>query len=297
MSFFRDMFGGASRESSTSSRSSSSADRGSSSGDRPSSIEINGRTVTDPAQIDRIQRNFEASARYAVDAYQREGTPIPPHLRDTVDAQIARGDYGSPSSGSQRGNLLDLFLGPAPGSTASILGTPSPGPTPGPGYYAGLGTPGVARDDTPGNLFTSPAAETPAAEAPPPEDGAPPGYVSPIIPGLLPVAASNVAFNPETQFTFEQYLQQLPGAVAPPQVAPIGLPPINQGLGSLVPPPVGINPPQMGPPVGINPPQMGPPVGINPPQMGPPVGINPPQMGPILYFGPDGQPVYGGIMG
>jgi hypothetical protein len=234
MSFFRDMFGGGRGASRESSRSSSSADRGSSSDDRPSSIEINGRTVTDPAQIDRIQRNREASARYAVDAYQREGAPIPPHLRDTVDAQIARGEYGSPSSGSQRGNLLDLFLGPAPGSTASILGTPSPGPTPGPGYYAGLGTPGVARDDTPNNMFTAPAPQTPpAAEAPASEEGAPPGYVSPIIPGLLPVAASNVAFNPETQFTFEQYLAQMPRPMAPPPIMPLNLAPMGQGIGSL----------------------------------------------------------------
>ena len=146
------------------------ADRGSSSNDRPSSIEINGRTVTDPAQIDRIERNREASARNAVDSYQSEGTPIPAHLRDTVDRQIARGDYGSTGGGSQRGNLLDLFLGPPPGSTASILGTPRPGPTPGPGYYAGLGTPGVARDDfvpvvLPGAATAAPVAtDTVAAD-------------------------------------------------------------------------------------------------------------------------------------
>ena len=44
---------------------------------------------------ERIERNREASARYAVDAYRSEGTPIPSHLRETVDNQIARGDYSS----------------------------------------------------------------------------------------------------------------------------------------------------------------------------------------------------------
>ena len=287
----QDMFDGggrgASRESSSSSRSSSSADRGSSSGDRPSSIEINGRTVTDPKQVERIERNREASARYAVDAYQREGTPIPAHLRDTVDRQIERGAYGSTGGGSQRGNLLDLFLGPPPGSTASILGTPRQAPTPGPNYYAGLGQPGMAREGTAPSGFAPPVsslvATDPAAAAAPvsEEPVADPGLV---IPNLAMLASPQVGFNPETQFTFEQYLAQLQGGqgggmVAPPPVAPIagapsfGMSPgMDQGIGSLVPPPV-----------------------IAPLQPPPMAGINPPATPPILYFGPDGRPVYGGI--
>ena len=60
----------------------------------PKSVTVNGRTVTDPKQVDRINRNREGAARYAVDSYQREGTPIPSHLKGTVEAQLARGDYG-----------------------------------------------------------------------------------------------------------------------------------------------------------------------------------------------------------
>jgi hypothetical protein len=239
------------------------ADRGSSSNDRPSSIEINGRTVTDPAQIDRIERNREASARNAVDSYQSEGTPIPAHLRDTVDRQIARGDYDQKSSTrgslldlfrgpapgstasilgtrstSQRGNLLDLFLGPPPGSTASILGTPRPGPTPGPGYYAGLGTPGVARDDV-ALVATDPAA-TDLADVmildPEPAAGT-------ILPNLAALPVAPVQAGYPTQFTFQDYLAQLNrmpgggGAIAPPPVQPIALTPpaLQQGIMSLPP--------------------------------------------------------------
>jgi hypothetical protein len=86
----RSRGGGGSRSSSS---RSSNVDRPAGSGGR--SVEINGRTVTDPKQVERIERNREASARYAVDAYRSEGTPIPPHLRETVNNQIARGDYSS----------------------------------------------------------------------------------------------------------------------------------------------------------------------------------------------------------
>jgi hypothetical protein len=65
--------GGGSKSSGGGSKSSSSrpsnVDRPAGSGGR--SVEINGRTVTDPKQVERIERNREASARYAVDAYQR----------------------------------------------------------------------------------------------------------------------------------------------------------------------------------------------------------------------------------
>lgn len=228
------------------------ADRGSSSNDRPSSIEINGQTVTDPDQIDRIERNREASARYAVDSYQREGTPIPAHLRDTVDRQIARGDYGSTGGGSQRGNLLDLFLGPPPGSTASILGTPRQAPTPGPNYYAGLGQPGMAREGTapsgfvppvPSLVATDPAATDPAAAVDPAATDPAAGTVLPNL-AALPVAPVQAGYP--TQFTFQDYLAQLNrmpgggGAIAPPPVQPIALTPpaLQQGIMSL--PPMGI---------------------------------------------------------
>ena len=60
-----------------------------SSGTSTRSVEVNGRTVTDPAQVERIERNREASARYAADAYAREGTPIPGHLESYVERQAA----------------------------------------------------------------------------------------------------------------------------------------------------------------------------------------------------------------
>lgn len=60
-----------------------------SSGTSTRSVEINGRTVTDPAQVDRIERNREASARYAAADYARDGTPIPRHLESYVERQAA----------------------------------------------------------------------------------------------------------------------------------------------------------------------------------------------------------------
>jgi hypothetical protein len=70
------------------------------SGGSDRSVTVNGRVVTDPQRVAQIERNREGAARYAVDAYQKEGTPIPSHLRGTVEAQIARGDYGG--GGAQR---------------------------------------------------------------------------------------------------------------------------------------------------------------------------------------------------
>jgi hypothetical protein len=338
--------GGGSKSSGGGSKSSSSrssnVDRPAGSGGR--SVEINGRTVTDPKQVERIERNREASARYAVDAYRSEGTPIPSHLRETVDNQIARGDYGSGGGSRNQGSSVidrsprpiprgtpvsspnffqragDFLQGTRPlvgmGGVINSKGSFLRNPSPGPNVYAGLGQPGMARDDRPVGTMpgTIPESSTPPAEEgtliPPhlredfkpvlaSEDGT-------LIPPHLretfnPVLASDVAVNPASQFTFEQYLAQLQGGqgggmVAPPPVAPIagapsfGMSPgMDQGIGSLVPPPV-IAPMQPPPMAGINPPMMSPPVGINPPAGGAPGG----QL-PILYFGPDGQPVYGGI--
>jgi hypothetical protein len=84
------------------------------------SVEINGRTVTDPRQVERIERNREASARYAVDSYQSEGTPIPPHLQSTVDAQIARGVY-NPTNIDGFTSLRDRFDGGGPGQSGTTF--------------------------------------------------------------------------------------------------------------------------------------------------------------------------------
>ena len=303
----RSRGGGGSRSSSS---RSSNVDRSAGSGGR--SVEINGRTVTDPKQVERIERNREASARYAVDAYRSEGAPIPSHLRETVDKQIARGDYSpggssvvdrsprpiprgtpvsSPNFFQRAGDFLQgtrplVGRGGVINSEGSFLRNPSPGPN----VYAGLGQPGMAREDTPplGAMpGTIPESSTPPGSAPPAQEGSPadPNFVYAAPAVVNPVLASDVAVNPASQFTFEQYLAQLQGGagggmVAPPPVAPIAGAPsfgmslgMDQGIGSLVPPPV-----------------------IAPLQPPPMAGINPPASElPILYFGPDGRPVYGGI--
>lgn len=149
------------------------------------SVEINGRTVTDPKQVERIERNREAAARYAVASYQREGTPIPSHLRGTVEKQIARGEYGGgtrntggtgafglpdPMSGgrvsrvagvdvSRVGTAVDNTVNNAvravtgfssfndmfDGGGRGAAGTRL-APTAGPGAFPGLGAPGMRSD-------------------------------------------------------------------------------------------------------------------------------------------------------
>ena len=44
------------------------------------SVTINNRVVTDPKKVATIQKNREASAMYAAQAYKEQGTPIPQHL-------------------------------------------------------------------------------------------------------------------------------------------------------------------------------------------------------------------------
>ena len=81
------------------------------------SVTVNGRVVTDPQKVAQIERNREGAARYAVDAYQREGTPIPSHLKGTVEAQIARGDY---STGTRNTGGTGSFGLPDPMSGGKI---------------------------------------------------------------------------------------------------------------------------------------------------------------------------------
>jgi hypothetical protein len=68
----------------------------------PRSVSINGRTVTDPAQVDRITRNREAAATYAVQDNARDGTPIPTHLQgtNTVQNALRGGSGGGGGTGS-----------------------------------------------------------------------------------------------------------------------------------------------------------------------------------------------------
>lgn len=138
------------------------------------SVEINGRTVTDSKQVERIERNREAAAHYAVDRYQSEGSPIPSHLQSTVEAQVARGDYGGGlrDTGGTRIANGALFLGgdaawndytrSLQAADASVRPARQ-APTPGPNAFPGLGAP--ARGATAeASQFT--AAPAPAAVAP-----------------------------------------------------------------------------------------------------------------------------------
>ena len=160
----------------------------------------------------------------------------------------------------------------------------------------------AGREDTQPSGFNQPVPSMLQQQQVPvesvPEDVSPPQSI--FVPNLGAAPSAPVSFNPETQFTFEEYLAQLGGGqgggmVAPPPVAPIagapsfGMSPgMDQGIGSLVPPPV-IAPlqlPQMQPP-----PMAGGGSGGRIPRSAYTGGLTP----PILYFGPDGQPVYGGI--
>lgn len=107
-----------------------STNTGSSGGGRsyPSSVEINGRTVTDPAQVQKITNNREAAARYAVNDYQQYGTPIPSNLMNTSYIQ----NYGTPQSAPSGGGggikmfggytgLRDMVNGGGPGTAGTTF--------------------------------------------------------------------------------------------------------------------------------------------------------------------------------
>ena len=169
------------------------------------SVTVNGRVVTDPRQVETITKNREASARFAADAYRREGTPIPGHLRDTVNRQEAERQAASDARAAARpaakpnpiaGFLTDLVDGGGRGQAGPTfvgglgpmfnrLGVKPMGsgggnnvvpsrlpPSPGPNYYAPLGAPGQARESnnptqSSGMAMMSPAPMIEAAPAAP----------------------------------------------------------------------------------------------------------------------------------
>ena len=146
------------------------------------SVTINGRVVTDPKQVATINKNREASAMYAAQAYKSQGTPIPGHLKDIVNRQEAErqaassAKAGAASAATPKAMLggftgiRDMFdgggkgdsgpvdigglgamsnrLGIKPMGAGAIGGNVQPrmAPTPGPNYYAPLGAPGQARE-------------------------------------------------------------------------------------------------------------------------------------------------------
>jgi hypothetical protein len=146
------------------------------------SVTVNGRTVTDAKQVATINKNREASAMYAAEAYRREGTPIPGHLQAIVNRQAAEqqaasnAKAGAASAATPKAilggftGLRDMFNGGGKGDSGPVfiggLGAmsnrlgikpmgagaiggnvqPRMAPTPGPNYYAPLGAPGQARE-------------------------------------------------------------------------------------------------------------------------------------------------------
>lgn len=169
------------------------------------SVTVNGRVVTDPQRVAQIERNREGAARYAVQSYQREGTPIPSHLRATVEAQIARGDYGGggtqrntggtgtlglpdPMSGGKISRVAGLNIGSQTGGgggggdlfarmtggytgLGDMLNGGGPGaagmaPTPGPNVFPGLGAPGLPSEGGQ-RAVVAPTTSAPVVSAPP----------------------------------------------------------------------------------------------------------------------------------
>lgn len=146
------------------------------------SVTVNDRVVTDQQQIDRINRNREASAMYAEKAYREQGTPIPGHLKATVERRAAEQNAAAAAKapagaatpkallggftglrdmvdGGGKGQAGPVFIGGlgAMGNAVGLRPMGSGGgannvvpsrlpPTPGPNYYAPLGAPGQARE-------------------------------------------------------------------------------------------------------------------------------------------------------
>ena len=88
-------------------------------GGTPQSVTINGRTVTDPQQVARIVANQQAAARYAIQDYQSQGTPIPSNLRDEVNQIIADGSMPGVGTRAVSGytGLRDMFDGGGAGTS------------------------------------------------------------------------------------------------------------------------------------------------------------------------------------
>jgi hypothetical protein len=88
------------------------------------------------------------------------------------------------------------------------------------------------REDTvPNGALFSPPAAPPAAPAAPAGSEPSGPFVPPNLSYLL--SPSGVSAPTPSQFTFEQYLAQLPRPLAPPPVTPLGIGPMGQGIGSL----------------------------------------------------------------
>ena len=160
-----------------------SSNAGGTNNNNKNSVTVNGRVVTDPKQVATINKNREASAMYAAQAYKSQGTPIPGHLKDIVNRQEAERQAASSAKagaaptatpkamlggftgirdmfdGGGKGQAGPVFvgglgamgnavglrpMGSGGGGNANVV--PRMAPTPGPNYYAPLGAPGQARE-------------------------------------------------------------------------------------------------------------------------------------------------------
>lgn len=229
-------------------------------------------------QDERVDRNRQAAAMYAADAAERGGGSVPAHLqqylpggpaydasreRDTVVGRIVGGASdalgnlfgGSSASASlapdrslvpvMRGTpmpqmgfvdrTMDAFRGNRPfvgmGGAINFEGFPT-------GSGGGMPFYGGGEDTQP---FSLPGSAAPVAMPAPDLPQSPAAESDPglLFPNLAALSAPQVAFDPASQFTFEEYLAQLQGGggglVSPPPVAPIAM---NQGIMSL--PPMGL---------------------------------------------------------
>jgi hypothetical protein len=169
------------------------------------SVTINNRVVTDPKKVATIQKNREASAMYATQAYKEQGTPIPQHLQATVNAQVAAQQAAAAAApmpaapqpkpllggftgirdmfdGGGKADSGPVFVGGL-GALSNAVGIKPMGsgsgvsnrvarmaPSPGPNYYAPLGAPGTARESNnpiqSGEVFAAPMMASAMSEEP-----------------------------------------------------------------------------------------------------------------------------------
>jgi hypothetical protein len=217
---------------------------------------------------ERVDRNRQASAMYAAQDAERGGPGVPAHLQQYLPGGAAFDPGRSASFGGGSGepkailggytSIRDMFDGggrggPGPTFQGGLMsgalnaagispygqgsGTVSGfmermgsgGAGPGPGMY---GSYSIGGDNTAGALAPAPVA-MPAPEMPmAPVSEAGPTQMLP--PGYEMAGLGDVSADPESMFTFEEYLASLnraPGVIPP---SPMGVPaPMGQGIGSF----------------------------------------------------------------
>jgi hypothetical protein len=166
-------------------------------------------------------------------------------IRDMFDGGGRGGPGPTFQGGIMSGALNAAGISPYGQGSGAVSGfmerMGSGGAGPGPGMY---GSSSIGGDNTAGALAPAPVA-MPAPEMPmAPVDEAGPAQMLP--PGYQMAGLGDVSVNPESMFTFEEYLASLnraPGVIPP---SPMGMGPVpqfasnamGQGIGSFAPQPV-----------------------------------------------------------